>query len=52
MKFRKLPIEAIEYNGNNVNEIINFCKGAAYYDLENNKLFINTLEGDHEVIKK
>ena len=45
-KYRKLPvvIEAIEWNGENRDEIISFC-GECVFD--GNDLIIHTLEGNH-----
>lgn len=49
MKYRKKPvvIEAIEWTGNNLSEIITFG-GSRIIVRDNNILIIPTLEGDHE----
>lgn len=49
MKYRKKPvvIEAMEWNGENIDEIIKFCSGDASYELMargNAELVISTLE--------
>ena len=53
MKFRKKPviIEAIRYTGDNVMEILNFCKGTATvnYFCCVGVLTIHTLEGNMDV---
>ena len=43
-KFRKKPviIEAIEYTGNNLMEVVKFCEGDSY--MEDRELIISTLE--------
>ena len=47
MKYRKKPvvIEAIQWTGNNEEEILDFCQGKSSYTAENNEITINTLEG-------
>lgn len=47
MQCRKKPvvIEAIQWNGRNLEELQNFVGSALAYD---GKLIIHTLEGDHE----
>lgn len=50
-QYRKKPvvIEAVVWNGNNNNEIVEFCGLDNCYFSENQKeLFIPTLEGDHK----
>ena len=49
MKYRKKPIviEAMEWNGSNLNEVMAFCAGDATYELMakgNSELVISTLE--------
>ena len=48
-KFRKkqIVIEAIQYNGDNKREIIDFTEGNAYTNTCHSHLTINTLEGHH-----
>ena len=52
-KYRKKPviIEAVQWNGENVREIINFCKKNVRFEFNNYgkdiNLTIKTLEGDH-----
>lgn len=48
-KYKKKPvvIEAIQWNGNNFDELFDFCKGEAFFTKNNKLLFIRTLEGDH-----
>lgn len=50
-KFRKKPIviEAIQYTGDNKQEIIEFTEGDADTNTCYNHLTIYTLEGDHKV---
>ena len=52
MKYRKKPvvIEAIKWDGKNINEIMNFMhrKNAIYE--EHDGLFIHTLEGIHKAL--
>ena len=49
-KFRKKPvvIEAVQWTGNNIDEVISFCPGITYHGLDGKKngwLLIKTLEG-------
>ena len=51
-KYKKRPvvIEAVEYTGENVDEIIGFAKGygpGVTYYMAQDELIIHTLEGDH-----
>ena len=50
MKYRKKPveIEAIQYNGENLQEVIKFTEGKMYMQLDG-KVLIDTLEGPHIV---
>ena len=53
MKFRKKPvvIEAVQWNGRNLDDIINFCTGQATYEgmaSGNGKIVIETLESNKE----
>ena len=48
-KYRKKPvvIEAIQYNGDNYNEILNFTGNKSLLSLkQSNEIIINTLEGN------
>lgn len=46
-KYRKKPVTvtAVQYTGNNQDEIFNFTEGNAY--INNKGLIIKTLEGEH-----
>ncbi len=46
-KYRKKPviIEAVQWNGNNVDEVMSFIKNVAAYNVEFGTLDISTLEG-------
>ena len=46
--YRKKPItiSAVQYTGNNLNEILTFTRGNAYLN-KSNALMIKTLEGEH-----
>ncbi len=46
-KYRKKPIiiEAVQWNGNNVDEVMSFIKNVASYNVELGTLDIQTLEG-------
>lgn len=48
MKYIKRPatIEAEQFNIPNTGKCLNFCGGAIQYDIEKNKYYIKTLEGD------
>ena len=52
-KYRKKPVvvEAIQWNGENVGEVISFCKKNVLFKFDDYgtdiNLTINTLEGDH-----
>lgn len=55
MKYRKKPVEveAIQWTGNNFEEVKAFTNGKAYKSLTNDKaLIIDTLEGKHLAILK
>ena len=47
MKYRKKPVivEAIQYTGDNLTEIFNFCN-KAYFEYVSQSLIIDTLEGN------
>lgn len=49
--YRKKPIEvqAVQWNGENVGEVLGFCKGAR---IEGDSIFIDTLEGAMEAKKE
>lgn len=49
MKYRKKPvvIEAIQWNGNNTQEILDFCKGDCVEKAKGAYLYVRTLEGGH-----
>lgn len=51
MKATKKPvtIDAIYYNGNNTDKILEFCEGNAVKN-DDGTLTIHTLEGDHKAI--
>lgn len=54
MKYRKKPvvIEAVVWNGENLDEVIGFCGGAATYEgmaSGGGKIVIETLESDKDV---
>lgn len=54
MKYRKKPvvIEAIQWTGSNLDEIINFCEGSATYEgmaSGSGSIVIETLESNKEV---
>jgi hypothetical protein len=46
-KYRKKPvvIDAVQWNGNNVDEVMSFIKNVAAYNVEFGTLDISTLEG-------
>ncbi len=50
MKFRKKPvvIEAVQWRGDNTDEITNFVTEGVYVFDSANNLYINTLEGQHK----
>lgn len=51
MKATKKPatIDAIYYNGNNTDKVLEFCEGNAVKN-DDGTLTIHTLEGDHKAI--
>lgn len=50
-KYRKKPvvIEAMKWNGSNIDELFEFCEGNCFFNKNrtNKLLFIKTLEGNH-----
>ena len=46
-KYQKKPvvIEAIQWNGNNEEDILDFCKGKSTFTADDKEIVINTLEG-------
>lgn len=51
MKATKKPvtIDAMYYNGNNIDKVLEFCEGNAVKN-DDRTLTIHTLEGDHKAI--
>lgn len=49
MKYKKKPvvIEAIQWNGSNTQEVLDFCKGNCVERAKEAYLYIITLEGGH-----
>lgn len=49
MKYKKKPvvIEAIQWNGSNTQEVLDFCKGSCVEKTKGAYLYIITLEGGH-----
>lgn len=50
-KYTKKPveIEALQFNGNNFEEVENFTISGDLYYKENGDMFVATLEGEHKV---
>lgn len=47
MKYRKKPIviDAVQWNGKNIEQVLSFTRGIAQYETNHNILAIETLEG-------